>query len=365
MKKILLVATEFAPGMIPFASTIINTLSKDDRFDVQSICVNSGSKSYVPYIEDKEKVTFVEYPSTKFMKAIYKIWPVRIISEIRKQVKTFKPDVIHFLTGDFSLANYIRFTGVNNMCYTVHDLHPHEVQSINWFSPIKKKFIDGNCLFCIDRIKNLTTSSKSQIRELEELYPNKNVSYTPFPTLMNNEIEAGGTDVSELVGISNYILFFGAAYEYKGIDLLIEAYSKIDISDKPKLVIAGRGGAYETPDPNVIRINRFIKDSEVRSLFENARLIVYPYISATMSGVLSIAYYFKKKVLLSDVPFFVDNKTSCCTYFKAGDLIDLLDKLKLCLLDVKTVEEDCYSSIYSEKALADAYYSFYSKMTHE
>lgn len=44
--KVLFIASEFAPGMIPFASTIIKALCKDGRFDVYAIVVNSGRKTY-------------------------------------------------------------------------------------------------------------------------------------------------------------------------------------------------------------------------------------------------------------------------------------------------------------------------------
>lgn len=56
---------------------------------------------------------------------------------------------------------------------------------------------------------------------------------------------------------------------------------------------------------NVIMINRYIKDTEIRYMYEQAACVVYPYISATQSGVLSLAFYFRTPTLTSDVPFFV------------------------------------------------------------
>ena len=70
--------------------------------------------------------------------------------------------------------------------------------------------------------------------------------------------------------------------------------------------MAGKGIQYF--DTNIqkgeIRINRFIEDSELKYLYENAAIVVYPYRSATMSGVLSLAYYFKKKVVSIGYSFF-------------------------------------------------------------
>ena len=92
--------------------------------------------------------------------------------------------------------------------------------------------------------------------------------------------------------VKEYILFFGTVDKYKGVDLLVDAYCNLTCKSL-KLVIAGRGFDIETHNENIIRINRFIEDEEVAYLFKKAKFIVYPYRSATMSGVLSLAYYFK------------------------------------------------------------------------
>lgn len=74
------------------------------------------------------------------------------------------------------------------------------------------------------------------------------------------------------------------------------------------LVIAGNGTLpFERAvgEINVVMMNRYIKDTEIRYMYEQAACVVYPYISATQSGVLSLAFYFRTPTLTSDVPFFV------------------------------------------------------------
>ena len=73
--KVLFVASEFAPGMIPFASTIIKTLGNDERFDVYAVVVNSGRKSYAAALEGMAKghLAQIEYPSSKILKLLYKV----------------------------------------------------------------------------------------------------------------------------------------------------------------------------------------------------------------------------------------------------------------------------------------------------
>lgn len=152
-------------------------------------------------------------------------------------------------------------------------------------------------------IPNLTTSSQHQYETLKKSYPNKHVIFNHFPSLVTQAIKNGRSQIEELKNTSDYILFFGTVDHYKGVDLLIEAYDQKVFHDRHKLVIAGKGRHYVTDNKNIIRLNRFIKDAEVRDLFTKAAIVVYPYRSATMSGVLSLAFYFRKKVVMSDVPF--------------------------------------------------------------
>jgi len=56
--------------------------------------------------------------------------------------------------------------------------------------------------------------------------------------------------------------------------------------------------------------NRFIPDLEVSSFFQRAKVVVLPYIEGTQTGIIPIAYAFKKPVVATDVgdiPEMVDN----------------------------------------------------------
>ena len=363
--KVLFIASEFAPGMIPFASTIIKTLSKDERFDVYAVVVNSGRKTYVKVLDSMAEghLVQIEYPSNKTVKLFYKFFPVSIIRMIRKYEKSIQPDVVHLLTGDFTLAPYLSLCKPrNNWYYTVHDLHPHEVSSRGLCDVLFHKYVVWGYKRLRDKIANLTTSSKTQYEELKRLYPDKRILFTHFPSLLTPQIANGSKFVDELSGEKDYILFFGTVDEYKGVDLLVRAYERSEDLQRLKLVIAGRGTDTITNNPNIIRINRFIDDAEVKDLFGKALLVVYPYRSATMSGVLSIAYYFNKRVLLSSIPFFIDNATKSATHFKCGDVADLQVQMeRLSASDGSEHSDGSYDEIYSEKILIEDYCKLYSK----
>lgn len=261
------------------------------------------NKSYNGMLVEQARSTYIEYPRSKAVKMLYKLWPFRVIEVINKIRKIYKPDVVHFLTGDFSLASYIWCNHDATMYYTVHDLHPHEVKLKTFLEKVIFKDVVWGYRVCRESIDNLTTSSLSQLKELKQVYGCKKCEYTPFPTLVVPSIMQGTKVSEELKHIDDYVLFFGSVNSYKGVELLIRAFESSPSNKKYKMVIAGKGLEYPNKSSNIIRINRFIEDDEIALLFKRAKLVVYPYISATMSGVLSLAYYFNKLVLASDIPF--------------------------------------------------------------
>ena len=105
---------------------------------------------------------------------------------------------------------------------------------------------------------------------------------------------------------------------------------------------------------------RFIEDEEVAYLFKKAKFTVYPYRSATMSGVLSLAYYFNKKVLASTIPFFEDNATLNVVLFKVNDIDDLERKMKSLIFGKNlSVDPTSYLNIYGEGTLINSYWGLY------
>lgn len=105
------------------------------------------------------------------------------------------------------------------------------------------------------------------------------------------------------------ILFFGLIREYKGLDILIEAFKTLD--DSYQLVIAGEPYGSFSPYRKLIdssgcpdRIHTFldyIKDSEVKTFFSAADVVVLPYRSATQSGISSVSYHFEIPMIVTDV----------------------------------------------------------------
>lgn len=360
MIKILYVATESALGMIPFATTIVNTISKAEWADVYVVALNSEKLTYQGNFSiSSDKVLYLKTSQRSFYKVLNKVYPINVIKSIRNICSKFEIDIVHYLTGDFSMALYNIFHVNKKYVYTVHDLFPHEIEKMSLYKNIIRRIILIGNKINLNVIKNITTSSVMQYNYLKDKYIKKNVFFTHFPTLVTNKVKEGGKLVHELIGINDYILFFGNINKYKGVDLLIDAYNKSEVLQTKKLVIAGCGIKYITNNENIITINRYIEDTEIADLFKCSSFVVYPYRSATMSGVLSLAFYFKKRVVLSSIPFFNQFDCSNVIYFKPENIVDLKNKMEI-ISTSKCIEQSSYNEFFSDHQLIDDYYVLYN-----
>ncbi len=110
----------------------------------------------------------------------------------------------------------------------------------------------------------------------------------------------------------DYLLFFGLIRDYKGLDLLLEAFGDERFQDRSlHLLVAGEFYTDRAPYDAIIAkhqladrvtiIAEFIPDDEVADYFNAADLLVQPYKTATQSGVTQIAYHFEKPMIVTDV----------------------------------------------------------------
>jgi D-inositol-3-phosphate glycosyltransferase len=164
-------------------------------------------------------------------------------------------------------------------------------------------------------IDGAVVMSQSVGDELKTFRKNIPVKLSPHP-LFDNYGKAIDRDEAlaklNLDVKNSYLLFFGFIRAYKGLDLLIDAFSDKRLRNRNlKLLIAGE--FYEDDKPykeqvkkhniedDVIFYDRFIKDDEVSLFFSASDIIVQPYKTATQSGVTQIAFHFDKPMIVTDV----------------------------------------------------------------
>ncbi len=104
------------------------------------------------------------------------------------------------------------------------------------------------------------------------------------------------------------ILFFGRIWGYKGLQYLIKAEPLITRAvPDTRIIIAGHGEPFEKYRQAMVNPHHFevynyrIPDNEVAPLFQRASVVVLPYLEASQSGIIPIAYTFGKPVVATHV----------------------------------------------------------------
>lgn len=137
-----------------------------------------------------------------------------------------------------------------------------------------------------------------------------------------------GSDVKDIFNKNTInFLFFGNINVNKGIDILMNAYNMLppDVASKANLIVAGKD--YDgvcrqhaiASDRESHLIFRHINDDELIFIYQNADVVCLPYRKTSQSGILEMAFYFKKPILTTDVPYF---KTTLDEFPSFGKLIE-------------------------------------------
>ena len=187
----------------------------------------------------------------------------------------------------------------------VHNIIPHEHR------PGDKLF----ARYFVRSTDAFVALSKSVVNDLATFDTGKPRLYTPHPIFDRYGALIDKAEARRLLNLDEqgrYVLFFGFIRDYKGLDLLLDAFGDIRLQDKNvKLIVAGE--FYGDPKPYMDRIQQldisshvilhtdFIPDNEVNRYFRACDIVAQPYKSATQSGVTQIAFHFEKPMLVTNV----------------------------------------------------------------
>lgn len=183
----------------------------------------------------------------------------------------------------------------------VHNFIPHESRFFdrifnNWF-------VNNFDLF-------IALSAKVE-QDILIANPKARVLHLPHPSYdhFHNPIETSNARRALKIHEEKHtLLFFGIIRDYKGLDILIRAFSSLPSTFQ--LVIAGEvyGNDEEykflisqSKNQQIFLFNEFISDDKVHLFFSSADLCVLPYRSGTQSGVKAIADRMLVPCLISNV----------------------------------------------------------------
>lgn len=284
---------------------------------------------FVKQGNEVEIVTFtLQYPSFLFpgktqfsteaapneLKISRKINSIQPLSWLKtgNYIKKESPDIVifcywmAFIAPCFGMIARIAKNNKTKMVGLIHNMIPHEPTILDKLFP--KYFVHS-----MDGFVAMAESVVADINHFDTKAKPKIVSphpiYDHYGALLTKNFAAVKLGLNPN---DQFILFFGFIRQYKGLDLLIEAFADERLqSMNIKLVVAGE--FYEEPEPYLKQIIKlgisdkvelrtcFIPDIEVRNYFSLADIVAQPYRTATQSGVSQIAYHFEKPMLVTNV----------------------------------------------------------------
>ena len=232
----------------------------------------------------------------------------------------------------------------------------------NLYSHERRFFDTSFTNYFLNKCDGFLTMSQSVLNQLKQLKKNKPSCYVAHPMydMFGEAIDKiAAKNKLGLSTNSHYLLFFGFIRKYKGLHLLLEAFSDERLRAlNLKLIVAGE--FYEDPKPYhqqikdlqledfVIMSNDFIPNNEVAQHFCAADAVVQTYLNATQSGVTQIAYYYNKPMIVTNVgglaELVPDNKVG---YIVQGNKKDIADAILKFYTENK--EQEFVSNIMIEK----------------
>ena len=200
-----------------------------------------------------------------------------------KAIRDWKPDIViisYWMSWFAPSLGWIarRLKKHCKVISILHNVIPHEPRIFD--APLTRYFLSG----CSGNV----TLCDEVSADLERIKP-KSPKITLFhPVYAHFGERIPREEAENILGLEHgrkNLLFFGLIREYKGLDILLEAFGKLDSSYT--LIVAGEPyGSFvkyeeiinRSPAKNRIKLfTNYIKDSEVKNYFSAADLAVLPY----------------------------------------------------------------------------------------
>jgi glycosyltransferase involved in cell wall biosynthesis len=202
-----------------------------------------------------------------------------------------------------TVARLARWMGRVPSCYLCHNAIPHERTALDMLL-LRYAFASGQAFIAHSQED---AANLKQLRRVAVVHYNPHPTYVVFAPGEAPSIE----EAKRRLGLEGrrVLLFFGFVRGYKGLAHLLDAVALLDPSYH--LLVVGEfyddRAAYE---PRLARlaergqvtvVDRYVPNEEVGRYFLASDLVMVPYLSATQSGVIQMAYGFLRPVVATAV----------------------------------------------------------------
>ncbi len=229
------------------------------------------------------------------------------------KIRRDKPDILilkywtPFMAPCFgTIARLASSNGHTKVICQIDNVEPHEHHIID--RPFNSYFLSS--------VHGSIYMSDPVYSELK-VYTDVPALFSPHPMFENFGCRVSKESACEALNLDptqKYALFFGLIRDYKGLDLLFDAWAQLKGRGEMmgrKLIVAGE--FYTSKEPyyqqierlgisdEVIMHDHFIHDSDVANYFSLSDFVVLPYHTASQSGVTQIAYNFCTPLVVTRV----------------------------------------------------------------
>ena len=219
-----------------------------------------------------------------------------------KKILRQKPDLVLIPWWTFYLgfiwwyfARCLRRQGID-VVFLCHNVFDHEDSF--WKHTVSRLVLGQACRHIVQ--------SELEAAKLKALIPNSTPLIHPHPIYKHFPIP--DRLLPRRAGLE--LLFFGFVRPYKGLNVMLEALGLLKGEDVFLTVAGEFWRDLEYTRRSIIKLGidsqvelrpYYHSESESASLFERSDIVVFPYLSATGSGVATIAYRYRKPILVTNV----------------------------------------------------------------
>lgn len=210
---------------------------------------------------------------------------------IARLLRELRPRAVHLNNEQPLLLPLYPLLALMNSVITLHDARSHAGESL------AKRIFHAIHLRLVSCFIRKVIVHSAMIRDaLPPWFQRQRVHIMPFVSARL----WSGPPVTPSAPPPLRVLFFGRILAYKGLDVLLTAFSQLDPA-RFHLTIAGEGDVPAIDAPNISVHNHFIGDDQLPGLFQRTHVVVLPYHAASQSGVVHMALAFGRTVVATRV----------------------------------------------------------------
>ena len=206
-----------------------------------------------------------------------------------------------------TICRLARLNGKTKVVVHLDNITPHEP---HFYDKALNRYFLGSC-------DGFVYMSEAVNSDLRTYLPDAKATFSPHPLFDNYGTKLPREQACHRLGLNpevGYAMFFGYVRDYKGLDLLLDAWALLKSEGKTsgrKLLVVGEVYGDDTKyrtqierlglAEDVVFHDSFVPDEEVALWFSVADMVALPYKSATQSGVTQVAYAFDVPMVVTRV----------------------------------------------------------------